>query len=170
MAEYNQRKNTRELALDLNPSKSTICRNLKKIGDVGMKIPENAPHTSQGDKLGVSTISQGHIQKKSHRKNSLSMFVCSTSATIFNWFPSFSFLTKFSFFIIWFKSMTDILLIEINLELNYLWIDHILIKQKLFMTWSNIYIYIYIYIYILPRKNNHGRRLRWWLGITGEYA
>ena len=22
----------------------------------------------------------------------------------------------------------------------------------------------------VPRKNNHGRRLRWWLGVTGEYA
>ena len=22
----------------------------------------------------------------------------------------------------------------------------------------------------VPRKNNHGRRLRWWLGVTSEYA
>ena len=22
----------------------------------------------------------------------------------------------------------------------------------------------------VPRKNNHGRRLRWWLGVTGKYA
>ena len=34
LVECNPRKSTRELALDLNTSQSTICRHLKKIGKV----------------------------------------------------------------------------------------------------------------------------------------
>ena len=38
LVEYNPRKSTRELALDLNTSQSTICGHLKKMRKVSKKI------------------------------------------------------------------------------------------------------------------------------------
>ena len=128
-------------------------------------------HSLIEEKLCLSLIIQGHIQKKITKKNTGFRLVCSTQSTIFiklftKWFPSFSFLAKCSK---WEKifSRSDENITEklLELETNWillekitklpdksqeviqnngeysdwnLWINYILLKQKLSLTQPNI--------------------------------